>query len=144
MTHGCVRKYVALWTAKWEYVIRNDVPKLHQLCAFLGMLLGIVTIFVTQSMMKEYVDPINRVCQSSIRGEREQQMHELKLHPHEPWLGGNFICVMTQLVHELIKHPGGVFIWGVLSTFNIVTAMVMNFEADRVYYLQQKKKKMLD
>jgi len=166
----------------------HQLPKTNQICALLAIVLGLWTLIKTQSLTKEFFDPISEACSSTSSGVTrssisqlhkfnlrqrnqyeeidERQLHEeqdkqgeqsqeevklkeeimdekdsavrggggYKLHPHEPWLGGSFVCLITQFLHELIQHSGGIFTFGIIASLSIITGLLMNVEADRSTY----------
>ena len=115
-------------------------PKSNQICAVTGILLGLWAMFTTQAMTKELFGPITKACSLS-NGSGTSHLHEnemdetttYKLHPHEPLLGGTFVCSITQFLHELIQHSGGIFAMGSIASLSIVAALLMNVEADRFH-----------
>lgn len=118
-----------------------EIPKCNQICALTGVLLGLFTMVTTQSLTKDMFEPIIEACSLSNGSGPSHDIHEniidentntYKLHPYEPLVGGTFVCLITQFLHELIQHSGGIFTWGTIAALSIVTALLMNVEADRL------------
>mmetsp|Transcript_25427 Transcript_25427/g.31329 ORF Transcript_25427/g.31329 Transcript_25427/m.31329 type:complete len:360 (+) Transcript_25427:86-1165(+) len=109
------------------------------LCALTGICLGLWAMFTTQSVTNEMFEPIVASCSTSNGSgssntsttDTENSNPSYELHPYEPLLGGTFVCLVTQFLHELIQHPGGIFTWGVIASMGIVSGILMNVEADR-------------
>jgi hypothetical protein len=86
----------------------------------LGLGLGLFAFWQTQLILQdESVQEIGKACEaesaSASTGHRSEEFLET-YHDYEPYLGGNFVCILTQFLHKLVQTwPAGFITW--VATF---------------------------
>jgi hypothetical protein len=86
----------------------------------LGLGLGLFAFWQTQLILQEEsFQEVGRACEAessfSTRGDRSEEFLQT-YHDYEPYVGGTFVCLLTQFLHALVQTwPAGFITW--VATF---------------------------
>lgn len=107
----------------------SSSPQLYKciFCSVGGISLGILAFITTQTVIKDFFDPIVNTCNSGLADEALS----IELQPYEPLLGGPFVCMITQFLYFLSRDPAGILAWGVIAQIGFVIGFLMYIEAGR-------------
>jgi hypothetical protein len=87
------------------------------LFTLLGLGLGLFAFWQTQLILQEEsFQEVGKACEAesslSTRGHRSEAFLQ-KYHDYEPYVGGTFVCLLTQFLHALVRTwPAGFITWG--------------------------------
>jgi hypothetical protein len=89
------------------------------------MLVGVTTLNKFQNSIED-LEPVGLACSSNILFEKSGY------HPYEAGLGGKFVCIVTQFLHELTQaNPIGLITWSTCILAAIPAFTLISIEAGR-------------
>jgi hypothetical protein len=92
--------------------------------SLLAFSMGAWAFIKTQEVSKEVMEPFVVGCTTAAEG--------IDLIPHEPLLGGTFVCIITQFLHRLTQNtPAGLITWVSTIAASFPVSVLMLAEGGR-------------